>query len=1301
MKTKISGGSLIFFIAGIAFSLITNVLSQEQGIKFTTYNTNDGLSQSSVVTIFQDDEGFLWFGSYAGLNRFDGNNFIIYDHSLTDSNSISESHVRSICQDTTGILFIATMNGLNRFFTYTNEFVHFFNDSTDPNSLSSNTIFKIFKDHEGDIWIGTWGGGLDKLERIDGVYRDEKEVRYKFIHHKPVDGQNSISSLFVTDIAEGHDGTIWIATNNGLNCYNKKTKKFVCYKHDPDNPNSLTSSDVSSVCIDHKGFVWAGTWGGGLNIIDPQTNEIASFRHNPNNINSLSYDIVMELFCDDAGDIWAGTFGGGLNRIVLDSIRYFKIPFLRNKVYFIDYKHIDNDFTSISANSIYSIFQDRTGVMWLGTDWGGVNKFERGSAKFKHIFSDRADKNTLVNNIVFSLFVDSKNLLWIGTQGGLNIYNKKTNKFELFTNDLLDPNSLSDNNIRSIAEDQYGHIWIGTVFGLNKYIEGTRKFKRYFYDPLNQNLDLIQCVRPTSNGKIWIGTYYAGLQMFDPKTEKFTNYLKDDKNPLGIEDNVVGNIIEDKQGLLWIGTRNSGLVVYNPATNKSISYSNNPTDNFSISNNYVLSMFIDHADNLWVGTSFGLNKRIIDNNGKISFKRYYQKDGLPSNGIHGIIEDNFNQIWITTLKGICRLNPETDEVANYKKEDGLQDLEFSLNSVTLDKNTGELYAGGINGFNIFNPRDLPGNTMPPTVKIVDLRIFNKSIGVGTEVNGKVILDKQISATNSINLTYIENVITFEFAALHFQSPKGNKFAFKLDGFEKDWNYVSNQRTATYTNLAPGTYRFNVKAANTYNNWSEKPVELIIYIKPPWWNTILFKILAVLIVGSVVWFVFWLRIKILTSQKKILEEMVSERTGELHETNVLLEEKQEEISTQNEELIQHRFYLEKLVDERTVELKEAKVKAEESDKLKSAFLANMSHEVRTPMNAIIGFSNLLEDRSIDEEEKDFLIKTIRNNGDTLLTLINDIIDISMIEADQLVLYKNLFCIDDILLEIHSYYSMNNNKPIEIQIVSPDSNSKTFIFNDIVRFRQVLNNLISNAIKYTDTGTIKFGYKIIDELIEVFVEDTGVGIDKNDKERIFDYFYKIETDIAKIYRGTGIGLSICKNLVGLMGGTLKVESEVGKGSRFYFSLQKSMEPLSGNLSFEQESSKETILKDINIVVAEDEPNNYELIKRSIQKTGANIFWAHNGKEAIELVKEKSNEKKCIVLMDIKMPVMDGIEANQHIKKINKDIPVIALTAYAQVGDRTRIMQQNFDDYMSKPINPKKLLELVKFFSAKISR
>jgi signal transduction histidine kinase/ligand-binding sensor domain-containing protein/ActR/RegA family two-component response regulator len=1286
--------SFIFLL--LSYSFLLN--GQEQKLKFDHYSTREGLSQNSVITIYQDDENFMWFGTYGGINRFDGYNFIRFQYSQSNPLSISENHVRSICQESTGILLVATTAGLNRFFTHEKVFIHYLNNPKDATSLANNTVYKVLKDKDGDIWVGTWGGGLDKMELIKDNNSDPHKARYNFIHHKPGKSESNISSLWIIDIAESYDGSLWIATNNGLSHFNKKTQVFTNYFHNPDNKNSLSSNDVSSVCIDKWGNIWIGNWGGGVDVFNPRINKFVHFKNKPGEINSLSHNTVMKLFCDYSGNIWVGTWGGGLNRVVIpDNFNMeFSANKIENKITFLHYKHNENDLLSICGNSIYSIFEDETGIMWVGTDWGGLSKFEKKSPKFRHVYSEPGSQNTLINNIVFSLHVDRNNQLWIGTQEGLNIYHPKTDSFELFVNKPFDPGSISHNHVRSITEDSDGTIWLGTINGLNKYNPKTRSFKRYYIDFERQSSNNILHVLAPAKDVVWICTYEEGLLRFNPKTEKFKKYMQDPANPRSISNNIVWSIVEDKNKKLWVGTLN-GLCYFNPETEEFIKFFHEANDTNSLSDNYVLSLCIDHNENIWIGTAVGLNKLTHDKNGKTVFIRYYEKDGLAAQTINGIIEDFNNQLWITTSKGISRMNPSTGKFTNYSLIDGLQDPEFSINAIIKNANSGEIYAGGVKGFNIFHPAKIMGNNIPPVAKIVGLKLFNKSVGVNEEINGKIILKKYISSLDYLELSHKEYVMSFEFAALHYQSPDGNQFAFKLEGFDKEWNFVGNQRIATYTNLPHGKYTFLVKAANSDGVWNEVPASLKLFIKPPWWNTLLFKVLASLTIISILFFIFRFRMRITKQRQKHLEEMVQKRTEELSDANVLLEEKQEEISLQNEELLNHRNNLENIVEERTAELTTAKIKAEESEKLKSSFLANMSHEVRTPMNAIIGFSNLLEDENLEKGEKEYFLNMIKNNGNTLLTLIDDILDISIIEANQLVLYKESFSINDILKEIYSYYQLGNVKDIKIELLLHNTNDMLLIYNDPIRFRQVMNNLVGNAVKYTETGFIKFGYSVESDFIRVFVEDTGIGINKDDQASIFDYFYKIETNETKLYQGTGIGLTICKKLVESMGGIIGVNSEPGRGSIFYFTIPN-ISKQNSDATQVKSYAKNMDLHDLVVVVAEDEPNNFHLIEKILRKTSSTLLWAKNGKEAVDLAKNMEKDKRYLFLMDIKMPVMNGIEANRLIKMINKEIPVIAITAYAQTADRTKIMNENFDDYMSKPINSNKLLDIISIYSSK---
>jgi signal transduction histidine kinase/ActR/RegA family two-component response regulator len=420
--------------------------------------------------------------------------------------------------------------------------------------------------------------------------------------------------------------------------------------------------------------------------------------------------------------------------------------------------------------------------------------------------------------------------------------------------------------------------------------------------------------------------------------------------------------------------------------------------------------------------------------------------------------------------------------------------------------------------------------------------------------------------------------------------------------------------------------------------------------------------------------------------------VLERTNELSEANTLLEAKQEEILSQNKELAIHRNNLEQLVEERTAELVQAKIKAEESDRLKSSFLANMSHEIRTPMNAIYGFSRLLNNDALPKEEKKHFLEIISSNCETLLVLINDILDISILEANRPSMSKDSLDVNSFLRDTENQFMIKNQKGIAFEFVNKDAPDHLYIINDKVRFSQVFNNLLNNAYKYTDAGKIQFGYMVQKNTVLFFVSDTGIGIENTHLEKIFQEFYKIEDDPSRFYRGTGIGLAICKKIVELMGGKIWVESSPGKGSTFYFSM-----PYVPADAFPKEPEKTEIRPQalpagLIIIAAEDDPTNYELIRVMLQPLGAEIVWAKDGAEAVKYIKNTAAPKRCFILMDIRMPHLDGYEAARQIRKIDPSIPIIAVTAYAQKTDREKIMKKGFDGYLSKPVKMEELLSLI---------
>ncbi|MBN1143618.1 MAG: response regulator [Bacteroidales bacterium] len=1258
------------------------LMAQETPVKFENFFGAENFNNGSIVCIYQDREGFLWFGTYGGLYRYDGNNFREFLPVTNDESSLINSHIRSICEDSTGAIFIATVDGLCIYNPETDKFRRFVHDPADSNSLITNTIYKLLVDHTGTIWAATWGGGIDKIEKTVAYNKQSKPVeQYRFIHHLHQEGKNSISSNIVTDIAESSDGILWLATQGGLDKFNPKTGIFKGYYHNPENSNSLTNNNIAAVCADNGGNIWAGSWEYGLNLLNAKTNKITRFTHQGDDDKGPGNNIIMRLYCDPSGTVWVGTWGGGLDKIVIQEEENTSRSNRKKINYkFVHYKNDKSSPFSITGNSIYSILEDRTGSVWVGTDWNGLNKFNKEGDLFRHITAIPGESNSLINNIIFCIFRDSRHLLWIGTQNGLNIYDRKTGKFSLFQNNANDPYSISHNEVRSIIEDRNGDIWIGTVQGLNRFDSKRNRFERYYKNPDAPGLTHILNMMEDNNGYLWLSTYAEGLLRFDKKTKTFKDYIHVEGNPASISSNIVWSVVQYNDSILWIGTENGGLCEFNTRNEVFTTYWHNPGVLGTVSHNTIYSLKLDHRNNLWVGTIDGLDKMVVDEKGRKTFIKYL------NNHVSGITEDNYNVIWLLTDQGLGEFNPADSSLKFYATTIYRQDQPFSINAIMYDSLNSEVYIGGLSGYQIFYPEVIGEESRPPVTKIVNIRIFNKPVAVGEKINNRVILPKSIHHLEKLVLSHREYVFSLDFSALHYLSPKDVQYAYILEGFEKGWNLVENQHSATYTNLPPGTYTFKVKASSPSGIWNEHPAEIKIVIRPAWWNTLLFKILLALFIVSIAYYINRVRTNNLKERQHILEETVSKRTEELSYANSLLTEKQEEITIQNEELLRHRNELESLVAERTRELTVAKDKAEESDKLKSSFLANMSHEIRTPMNAIVGFSSLLDDDTLDKNEKQSYIATIKNNSDTLLTIINDILDISMIEANQLVLYNERFCVDDLLAELKGFYDLKNDKKLDISCCDLNNKPKTYLYADPVRLRQIMINLINNAYKFTEQGSIKFGYRLEGEYIRFFVQDTGIGISQSNKTRIFDYFHKIEPVESRFHQGTGIGLSICRNLVKQMGGDITVESEVNKGSDFSFTLPYNT---SQQASTETESKNEKTLnlEKTTIVVAEDEPDNYLLIEKLLKKTGTNLFWAHNGKEAVEYIQSKK-ESNILVLMDIKMPVMNGIEACALIKEINSKIPVIALTAYAQAGDKETILNSNFDDFISKPLNFDKL-------------
>lgn len=669
-------------------------------------------------------------------------------------------------------------------------------------------------------------------------------------------------------------------------------------------------------------------------------------------------------------------------------------------------------------------------------------------------------------------------------------------------------------------------------------------------------------------------------------------------------------------------------------------------------------------------------------------------DSLPSKTIYSILEDDSGNLWMGTHNGIVKYNRTRGTFTNFNKSYGLQGKVFEINAF-CKASDGIMYFGGSNGLNKFNPAVTFRKKYNAPIVISSVSVFDHVLAV------------DVTEFREIKLSLDDKYISFNYALLDYSDPISNHYAYMLENFDKDWTYCENRHFANYTYLPPGNYIFKVKGTNMDNDLSKEEVSIRLIIPKPYWKQGWFITLMIVLGISVIFSAYLLRVNFIRQNEKRLLKVVRQKTTDLRDAYEILEKQKIEIekhnekliqqrnkiSLQNKELEQHRQNLENLVKERTKDLEEAKQKAEESDHLKSAFLANMSHEIRTPLNAIVGFTDLIANDEYDKEDLNDINGIIKNNSNALLQLINDIIDISKIEANQIEIHQKEFFINEFLYTLFQTYQSQlvnlnfaGNSHVSLKLYLDYLNEDLKIISDPFRIEQVLNNLFNNACKFTKEGTIELGYQIINNKkdIRFFIKDTGIGISKENISVVFDRFRKIEDDKTKIYRGTGLGLSISLNLAKLLGGKMALESEPGKGSMFYFDL-----PLviagSKMISDKNKTEKKTVLPDWRkktILLVEDEDSNFKVLKAILKNTGAAIVRAEDGITAVDLF-TGGKYRFDLVLMDIKLPGMNGIEATRRIRDFDRSVPVIAHTAYAMHDEEKEIMQAGFNDYLTKPV------------------
>lgn len=1028
---------------------------------------------------------------------------------ITVEDGLSQTSVEYLFQDSKGYMWIGTIDGLNRYNGSRFEVFRYSKDK--PNSISGNYISAITEDDEGNIWVGTSRG----LNRIN-THTSEITT-----YLPGINGCN-LSNYNITEILIDSKGDIYIATEDGLNLYNEEDDNFIRLYNSGDKKNSLSSQFVYSIVEDNYGNYWIGT-DNGLNKIENNSQKIIKY-YSDGGDNSINDNFIFKLYADNLDNLWIGTYNGGLNKLDLKTnkiekfendpnddtsiagnfIRYI-LRDSRNELWiatnnglsrlneeenkFINYKSKIYDPQSIVSNNVLSLFEDKSGAIWVGT-YDGISLFNPQNS-FKNYKNDPFNTNSLSENMMAGIYEDDEGLLWVGTVNeGLNLIDRKSGNITKFKSSD-DEDSLSNNHIRDIVGIQ-NEIWIATEFGLNKYDKLTKKFTRY-YNEDNENSLLYNDVRTLyidNEGILWIGTR-DGLCTFDRKNT-FKSY-EDIFIKNGITENVFSDIIQDKDGIIWIASAlDGGLIRLNKNTNEIKSYRNNEEDRYSISFNALKTIAIDSKNNIWIGSQFGLNK--FDRSTE-KFHRYTEDSGLSNNFIYGILIDNEDNPWMSTNYGISKFDIKNDKFVDYNVTDGLQSNEFNGYSYFKSK-SGEMFFGGINGLTYFYPNQLEEKKFSPNV-VID------SIYSG---------EKEILDISNIKIGYKNSNIQFNFFMPDYRNVSKIQYAYKLDGLDENWIFSDDRNYVSYTNLESGVYKFQVVARNSSGDWSKvTTVSFKVGMKP--WQTPLAYVMYALIV-SLVLYIIWNRVK-------ILDSLVEQRTHEL-----------------NSKLKENKELYDKLI---------------KNEKYKNNYFVNLSHELRTPLNVIISTQQLItklneEDKDIPKEKILYYMSTLRRNSDRLLKLINNIIDTSKIESGsyKLIIEKHdiVYLVEEIVLSMKDFIEANG---IEL-VIDPDVEEK-IIECDGSEIEKCIVNLVGNAVKFTPRGG-KIEVRIVDlnNKVKISVKDSGIGIEKKYHDAIFDRFGQAYNDVSEEHGGSGLGLTVTKQLVTLHNGRIFVKSEPGHGSEF---------------------------------------------------------------------------------------------------------------------------------------------------------
>lgn len=1205
----------------LSFLLITYLNSRAQTghINFTSLSTRDGLLSNSVNAILKDRYGLMWFATDDGLNKFDGTNFTVYRYRPGDTTSLRTNEVLALHEDRSGNLWIGTSGGgLSLYDRKKDRFLHYPVITGSPTLSGSDVIRGICSDYRGKIWIAQFEG----LYMLDPVTQTISKYLLR-------DGAGRPVKTTLLSIYEDSKQRLWIATDNGLFQYNVRTNTFRLYENNKTDPQSLPADKTKTVAEDKWGNIWVGT-STGLSRLKPDG---SGFIH----YNYLTGTEINYLASDSAGLLWIGSFKGlYVYNIHTDQFSVFT--------------HENRNHLGLSSNVVRCIYIDKHGIYWFGTYQGGICKYDKNLNLFKLTLSSSFQENRANIAIITALAENKNGHLLIGTNGnGLYEYDRKKQQVHPVNLPVknIPANSLP---VLALLRTKTNKLYIGTYSqGVIIADQQTGAYKQLLKGTGLNDLTSndIFCLFEDSKGNVWIGTNGDGIIVMN--NDRVVARYSPLPQPDGVARLPINGYIrafeEDAKGNIWIGTHGGGIAIYEPATGKWTIYNQ---ENSQLPSNKIQCLHRDSKGKMWIATFSGLAAFDADRHLFIPFS---EKDGLQNTMVYQIVEDADGKLWLSTNTGISQFDTGTKSFWNFTHLNGVQNSNF-VRGVGLRLSDGELLFGGLEGFNHFYPHQLTINRNVPQVILTDLKISNKSVAAGNDAPIK----EHISVANEIRLNYKQN-FALNFVALNYTIPKQNHYAYKLDGFDKDWNYIGTANMASYTNLDPGEYTFRVKAGNNDGIWSTKDTTIKIFVKPPFWRTTYAYIFYILTIGG-----------------------------------LLLYSRYRGISR-----LRKKFALEQ-------ERQEVK-RIQELDRMKLKFLTNLSHDFRTPISLIMGpVDQLIEgEGSPGKLEK---LSMIRRNARRLLNLVNQLLDFRKMEEHELKLQLSKGEFISFLKEVtESFRDMSERKNIQFTFKTGIDRLDAYFDRD--KMERILFNLLSNAFKFTlGGGRITVDLQKAESSddqeytwISINVIDTGIGIPADKKDMIFDRFFQNDSSAAILNQGSGIGLSITKEFIRLHGGNIRVESEPGKGCSFTVQiplkrvpetaieeqpvmqpeLQTSNSGLNGSPFTQEENSMNGTLP---VLLVEDNEDFRFYLKDNLRNK-YKVIEATNGKEGWQ--KTLSNHPQLIV-SDISMPEMDGIELIKKIKsdKRTSHIPVILLTAMTGQEQQLKGLESGANDYITKPFN-----------------